>query len=223
MEKTRLRPRLRSKGLSLEIRSKANAIPLKSLIYAIKHATLKLSKKRNSNSSLYSYRLATHARELSRMVDNLKLSSNIDPEAHSKIIRASARLYVDLFYALSQDERKVYIQSFSGKSTRIRPESNLLMIPALMAEFNQPKEEVAQTLHYALYRMPFRILYDSSKSALHLALLEQNMAIKSVPYEVVEQFSQSMAGLGSTMKAIEGGSINPNDDEDAKAVSWTRR
>jgi len=187
------------------------------MLYAISHALLKVRKAKKSNATLYTHRLNTQLRELDKMVNNLKLSADLDPDIHSRSIQSSLRLYVDLFYALSRDERKAYIQQFSGKSGKIKPERNLLLIPAIMAEFDQPKDDVSKTLYYSLYRMPFKIFYDSSKDALHLALLEQNMAIKSVPYDTIEDFSQSMAGLSARMKAIETGTINPHDDEDMKA------
>lgn len=234
LEKTRsIRPRIKSKGLSLEIRCRANILPLKSLLYATAHARQNVCKPRNSNASLYAHKLTSQMRNLSYMINSLNFSGKPpkqpqqqpepganpeNPKEHSKGIESSVNTYVDLFYSVSKDERKTYMDSFNKrKSSKIKPERNLLIIPALMAELKQPKEDVSKGLFYALYKMPFKILYDSSKSALHVALLEQNMAIKSVPYETVERFSKSMTRLETRMRSIEKGLVNPHEDEEVKA------
>ena len=232
LEKTRsIRPRLRSRGLSLEIRCRANVLPFKSMVYALSHAKLKLYRSRNSNASMYGHRLTSQLRDLSSNIDALRYAatpsaaqlppeqpSPDDPERNSRLINSSILTYVDLFYTINKEERKSYIESFNNqRKTKIKKERNLLIIPALMAELNQPKEEVSTHLFNNLYSMPFKVLHESSKSALHIGILEQNMAIKSVPYETVERFSKSMSRLESRIKAIEKGSINPIEDEDIKA------
>ncbi len=218
LEKTRSRPRLRGKGLSLEIRCKANILPLKSLLYVIAHANKYVVKPKNSNASLYVHRLTAQMREIGAMANTLNGSGDINPDDHSSGIESAINAYVNLFYTATKDERKSYIESFNnGKKTKIKPERNLLIVPALMAELNQSKEEVSKGLFYYLYKMPFKILYDSSKSALHVALLEQNMAIRTVPYDTMEKFSQSMSKLESRIKSVEKGNIMPQDDEDTKA------
>lgn len=232
MEKSKsIRSKVRSKGLSLEIRYKANILPMKSMVYALSHAKLKLCKSRNSNASLYAQRLTSQARDLSYMIDSLRSSvkpvqlpqprppSNPeDPDEHSNAINSAVSTYVDTFYMISKEERKNYIESFNlSKRQKIKAERNLLIIPALMAELNQPKDDVSSTLFCKLYNMPFKVLYESSKSALHIGILEQNMAIKSVPYEVIEKFSKSMSRLETRMKNIDKGAINPQEDEEIKA------
>jgi hypothetical protein len=218
LEKTRsVRPRLRSKGLSLEIRCKANRLPLKSMLYAISHARAKLSKPK-TNANLYVHKLASHTRDLGFKIDSLNGSVDPNPDDNSDSIKSAVGLYVDLFYTISKEERKRYMEEFNEqKNRKITNERNLLIIPALMAELNMPKEEISDGLFHQLYRMPFKVLHDSSKSALHIGILEQNMAIKSVPYETVEKFSASMSRLEQRIKQIEQGRINPQDDEDLKA------
>lgn len=232
LEKTRsIRPRFRNKGLSLEIRCKANLLPMKSMVYALSHAKLKLCRPRNSNASLYAHKLSSQTRDLGYMIDSLRAppkpdappipghpQNPDDPDLHSKMINSAITTYVDLFYTINKEERKSYIESFNGeRKNKIKPERNLLIIPALMAELNQPREEISESLFCKLYSMPFKVLHDSSKSALHVGILEQNMAIKSVPYETVEKFSKSMSRLEARIKSIEKGEINPQEDEDIKA------
>lgn len=218
--------------MSLEIRCKANLLPMKSMVYALSHAKLKLCRPRNSNASLYAHKLTSQTRELSYTINSLRFLGKPfqqlpstpqplnpeDPDQNSKLISSSVLTYVELFYNISKEERKGYIESFNcERRHKIKPERNLLIIPALMAELNQPKEEIADALFYKLYSMPFKVLHQSSRSALHVGILEQNMAIKSVPYETVERFSKSMSRLESRIKSIEKGEINPQDDEDIKA------
>ena len=229
------RPKSRSRGIALEIRCRANVLPFKSLLYAIAHANKYVIKQRNSNASLYAHRLSTQMRDISSTVNSLRAataispseslarggnqdSPDMNPDSNSGRIRSAINTYVELFYNISKEERKSYIESFgSGRKTKIKPERNLLIVPALMAELKLPKEEVSNGLFHSLYKMPFKVLYDSSKSALHVALLEQNMAIRTVPYDTVESFSKSMEKLESRMKEVDGGRVEPQEDEEIKA------
>jgi len=226
IEKARpIRARLRSKGLSLEIRSRANMRPLLSLIYALAHANKNIAKSRNSNESLYAHKLVMQVRDLSSMATSLKNSNDVHPNEHSKGLEAATSAYVEMFYALNKEERKKYIDSiihqFGSRKSKIKHDRNLLIIPALMAELKQPKEDVVQGLYRNLYVMPFKLLIDSSKSALHVALFEQGIAIRTVQYETVERFSKSMQRLEERMKAVQSGELDPDEDpendEDIKA------
>lgn len=243
LERTRyLRPRLRSKGLSLEIRCKANALPLKSLLFATAYVNKYSLKQKYSNASLYSSRLNSQVSRISSIInalnlhakntksqyvhapqhpnpDNSGIASNPDdPDMHSKSMEFMINSYVELFYNVGKDERKGYIESFNrSRHTKIKPERNLLVLPALMAELKMPKKEVSSAIFRSLYKMPFKVLHDSSKSALHVALFEQNIAIRTIPYGTVESFSQSMQMLEGKIKDIESGVIKPQEDEDSKA------
>ena len=232
LERTKTsRPRIRSRGVALEIRCRANILPLKAMLYAIAHARQKACKPRNSNSTLYVPRLTTQMRELAASIDALNAHSSQpmrlaqsepqadpdDPELHSGGIESSIRTYVDFFYTISKAERKEYMETFGNPRARVGAERNLLLIPALMAEMGQPKEEVSKGLFWHLYRMPFKVLYDSSKSALHVGNLLNNMAIRSVEYGTVDSFSKSMSRLEARIKAIEKGQIRPQEDERLKA------
>ena len=210
-------PRLKIKGLSLEIRCLANRRPLMSLLYAFQHARKHVIRYKNSNTSLYAHKLTAQIRDLGATATDLKGSNDINPNDLSDSINSSIKTYVDLFYNINKDERKEYLALFNnGKKSKIKPERNLLIIPALMAELKQPKEEIAQALFYSLYRMPFKILDDSRRSAFSIALLKRNMAITSVSSDVIDKFAKSMVKFESRMKAIEGGEIDPPDDEDIK-------
>ena len=219
MEKLKsIRPRLRSRGRSLEIRCRANLLPFKSIKYALQHAKLKLHGTRKSNANLYVQKLQSKLKELDGTMDSFRDSVDIDPDRHSGELKSALDLYVELFYCISREERRQYINSFNAtRYGGIIPQRNLLIIPALMAELNEPEQELSRALFCKLYCMPFKVLHESSKSALHVGILEQNMAIISVPYKNVERFSNSMSRLESRIKTIDEGSINPHEDEDLKA------
>ena len=177
-----------------------------SLIYAFQHARKHVIKQRNSNTSLYAHRLAAQIRDLGAVSTALKGSSDLNPSDIADNIKASIKTYVDLFYSINKDERKEYLALFNGgKKTKIKPERNLLIIPALMAELKQPKDEISQALFYSLYRMPFKVLDDSRRSAFSIALLKRNMAITSVSSDIIDKFAKSMVKFESRMKMIEGG------------------
>lgn len=218
LEKTKSRPRLRSRGISVEIRCKSNIMPLKSLLYAMAYAIKYVVRPKNSNATLFVHKLVVHTKNLNSMATSLKGSAEIDPKTHSQGIQSAVNAYVDLFYNASRDERKFFIEEFNKRvKTKVRMERNLLVLPALVAELKLPKDEVSKKLFYSLYKMPLKILFDSSKTALHVALLEQNMAISTVPYDTVEKFSKSMSKLESRIKSVEKGEIDPDEDEDVKA------
>jgi hypothetical protein len=218
--------------LTTEIRFRANILPLKAMVYATAHARQKVCMGRNSNGALYVPRLTAQIRDLGNNINSLNSGArqqgpqlpdqqpeDENPDRHSKSIESAVRTYVDLFYSISKEERKGYIESFTtgkGRRTKISNERNLLVIPALMAELKQPKEEVSKGLFYSLYKMPFRVLYDSSKAALHVENFLNNMALKDLQYETVERFSKSMSRLETRMKAIEKGTISPAEDEHLK-------
>ncbi len=218
LEKTRT-PRSRSRTrtrFQTEIRCRANALPFKAILYAIAHAKQKVCRKRNTNATLFAPRLISHMRELSTAIDGLK-ALDPSPSSDPSALRTAVSTYVNLFYSLSKDERKRYIDALSGKHTKLKPEKNLLVIPALGAELRMPKDEVVGILYGSLYRMPFKIFHDSCKSALQVAMLEQSMAIKSMSTDTIEKFSRSMSKIESRMKSIENGHIMPTGDEEAKA------
>ena len=66
--------------------------------------------------------------------------------------------------------------------------------------------------------MPFKMLYNTSKSGLRLMLLQnQNgMTIKCMNYETVHDFSKSVSMLDARILEIAEGKINPIKDEELK-------
>jgi hypothetical protein len=231
LERTKV-ARHRQKGKGLEIRCRANLLPLKAMHYAIAYAKHRVCKQRNSNAVLYIPRLTAQMRDLSTIINALDsygrppdrlptsepgIGAVEDPEIRANAIRSSVKAYVDLFYMVKASERKSYMESIQRESKfGMSPGRNLLLIPALLAELNQPKEELSIGLFNSIYKMPFNVLYECSKSALHVENLLRNMAIKNMQFEIMEHFSKSLGRVEARMKAIERGVIKPSEDEKLK-------
>jgi hypothetical protein len=234
LERTKTaRPRLKSKGKGLEIRCRANLLPFRAMHYVMAHAKQRACKPRNSNAALHMPRLTAQMRDLNAVMEELdsygrpatrlaqsepNMGIAEDPEMRADAIHSAVKAYVDLFYMIKTAERKAYLDSIQRENTfRINPGRNLLLIPALMAELNQPKDELCNGIFYSLYKMPFNVLYDCSKSALHVENLLRNMAIRDIQDDVTARFSRSLAKVESRIGAIGKGIIKPEEDERIKA------
>ena len=68
-----------------------------------------------------------------------------------------------------------------------------------------------------LYSMPFRTLYNSSKAGLRLMLMQNGMAIRSMNYEMVHEFSKAVSVLDARILEIGEGKISPIKDEELKS------
>lgn len=208
-----------NKELFSEIRSKATMLPIKSLIYALMHARHKAMPLRNREMEPQLNRMGAQVKLLNLVWKDLYDYAEPDPEMLYKNFRYSLNTYVNFFYAMPKDERKEYIASVSRMRTQkgIAPEENLLLIPALMADKKEQRSNVTSWLGNAIYRAPFKALYDSSKTAMRIAMFKQNSAMRSASNTDLAAFSQSMAKLDSRIKDIEDGKINPAEDEALKS------
>ncbi|MCL5430368.1 MAG: hypothetical protein M1504_02730 [Candidatus Marsarchaeota archaeon] len=200
------------------IRCGANLIPVKGLIYALSHAkanrhvagsTRKAVKEsvKNLNKSM---------KDLTTMSDDLRSMKDVTGVELNECIRSATASYVELFYALSIDERKQYLESSHSYTKRVPREENLLLIPALMASKGEPKDNIIDFLSSNIYKMPFRVLYHASKAAVHIELLEQSMGIKSAPEPLLNGFSKALNNISDCMNQIEEGNVRPEYDEAIK-------
>ena len=208
-----------ARALSLAIRCGANLLPLKGLLYAMAHAKASRhvtgSSKEQVRISLR--RLNRQMKELAMLADDLQSMKDISGEELHKGIKRATATYVELFYNLNNDDRDSYLTSCSGhNSKKIANEQNLLLIPALMASRGESKDEITDFLSNNIYKIPFRVLYHSSKAAVHIELLEQAMGIKNAPEALIKNFSNALGNMVKCMDAIEQGSISPVADESLK-------
>ncbi len=233
MERSRT-PSLKAalKPISLEIRSRANLLPFKALIYVVSCAVLK-----SPRSS--KVRLREHYRNLSNSIKVLNSyaarlygasggaltvtgavtppPSEPDPYTMADTLRSAVDNYVSLFYSMTTHERAAYIKSMSAVRHRIKRESNMLFMPAILGEAGEDQKTVREGLFRHLYAMPFKMLCATSKAGLRLMLLQNGMAIKSINYERMHEFSKSVSVLDARLLEIAEGRISPIEDEELKS------
>ncbi len=148
------------------------------------------------------------------MATDLQKMREIEGDEFYAAIKAATFAYVDVFYHLDNHQRDSFITSCSGHhGKKIAHEQNLLLIPAIMASRGESKADVTNYLSCAMYRVPFRVLFHSSKAAMHIELLQQAMGLKSSPDSHLKRFSTTLANMEKCMNQIEEGKVNPEIDE----------
>ncbi len=221
MQKLKLKARDRTalKTLSLAIRCGANLLPVKGMLYAMSHAKASRyvtgSQKQEVHASLQ--RMGRYIRELSLLASDLQRMREVSGTTFHRQLRLATISYVNVFYSMDNAKRDSYLESCVGHSRKIENEQNLLLIPAIMASRGEPKNDVIQFLSNNIYKIPFRVLYHSSKAAVHIELLEQAMGIKAAPEEEqMRDFSSTLGKLERRMQEIQEGGIKPEVDEALK-------
>ncbi len=210
-----------SRITSLEIRSRSNALPVKSLIYAISHALNDPNIKREVSNNGISHRASTLSRHISRLCrisDALCRAGVVNPDAMYSTLRAATTSYVNFFYSMKQSTLNGFIEQFylTDVCRRVRPENNLLVMPALMATKKDNRRKVSAHILNNLYRMPINFVYKNSKAAMHVELLEQSLSAKSISDSDLDRFSDSLKRLDLLVESIKNGNVNPTADEDVK-------
>ena len=211
------------RATSLEIRAKANALPLKSLIYALSHTVANPIIENDAKNDGIGRRvqmLSRHIANLNRMADVLSRSGIVRADVMYREMASAATSYVNLFYAMRHSSRTGYIARCytDGTCSRVKPENTMLVMPALMATKREKRNRVASTLTRHLYSMPLRVVYRTSKAAMHVELLEQAMSVKHVPDSALRRFSSSLKKMDALIHAIENGAIDPQSDERLKEL-----
>ena len=70
-------------------------------------------------------------------------------------IKSAIDNYVSLFYSMNTQERAAYIKSMSAVRYRIKKESNMLFMAAILGEAGEEQKAVKDGLFRHLYSMPF--------------------------------------------------------------------
>ncbi len=218
MERTKpLQANRKETQLFKEICCRANLLPFQSLIYAISYARLSARAPKGSRATSCRQKLLVHLNTLRVLAKLLQSSVEIDSTLSYMNMKSAVSNYVSLFYAMDGKERRGYIDMASAHVVDgIRPENNLLLVPALMASSGKPKHSAITGIEIALYKKPFRLLYDASTAALQVMRLRQRIALEHSSEECTAEFSGSLTKLDSRIKSIEYGIINPESDERAK-------
>jgi hypothetical protein len=232
LERSRI-PSLKAalRPLTLEIRSRANLLPFKALIYVTSSAVLKSPKSSRARLKEQYKNLTNTIKVLNAYADRLYGTagpglpgagagstppSEPDPYSMADTLKSSIDNYVSLFYSMASHERSTYVKSMSSIKHRVKRENNMLFIPSIFAEDGEDPKVVKTGLFKHLYSMPFKMLYNTSKSGLRIMLLQDGMAIKSVNYEMVHDFSKSVSVLDAKILEISEGRISPIKDEELK-------
>lgn len=227
MERTKF-PTLKSarRSQTVEIRSRANLLPFKALIYAVSSAQLKAPRSSRERLREQFKNLTNSMRILNLYAERFynasgptpsgPNASEPDPLSSTETIKTAIDNYVSLFYCMTTHERASYIRALSGMRHKVKNESNMLYFPAIMSEAGEEQKTVKGDLFKHLYAMPFRILCNSSKTGLRVMLQQTGMAVGSVKYEVMHDFSKSVSLLDARMLDIASGKINPIKDEELK-------
>ncbi len=213
---------LHFKANTKEIRARANMLPMKSMLYAISHALSDPAIKAETGAAARRRIgvLSRHHTSLSRMVLYLGNLSEINPSQQYGAIASAAHSYVNLFYSMNHRRVQDYVQRHSGSSIskRVKPENNLLLLPAISATKGTRRSTVHTTITRNLYAMPLRFLYDKTKSAMRLELFQQAVGVKSAKESALAGFSATMKNIEALLNGIGSGEINPQSDERAKEM-----
>ena len=199
-----------------EIRSRSNLIPFKAMIYASSLAMLKAPKVRSANTKQQYLNVANHLKILDYYATRLYGNAEPDPNSLADTLKAGVGSYVDLFYAMDTRERDSYVRSISREGHGARSNSNLLFIPSIMSEAGEDPEDVKNGLFRHLYAVPFKTLHNASRTGIRVLLMENRMAVKSVRYDMLHDFSKSLSQINTKISDILGGSISPSADEEMK-------
>lgn len=205
----------------MAIRCGANLLPVKGLLYAMAHAKASRfvtgSSKQDVQISVR--KLAKYIQELTDLAVDLQKMQEVSGSSLHREIRLAVMAYVNLFYNMDESQRSSYLEScigHSGRKKKIPHEQNLLLIPALMASRGEARNDVTNFLSNAIYKIPFRVLYHSSKAAIHIELFQQAAGLKAAPDKEIERFSGLLEKVAGKMDGIEEGKVQPEEDEELK-------
>ncbi len=204
------------KKLSTAIRSGANLLSVLSLIYSMQY--VKKSKYVAGTSNPIT---RMKMQEMTKKMDSLKTFAKklqkmdeVSGDEFYNNIYDGVSVYTDLFYNMNADTINNYIINAEGHTLmNINRENNMLILPAIMALRNEQKTDIINFITNHLYKVPFKVLYHSSKAALHVELLEQSMGVKNVPIDITNNINNLLNILNDKTIEIERGNINPIQDE----------
>ncbi len=205
------------------MRKGANMLPVKSMLYAISHAMADPSIKaeaRSANTRKRISGLAKHLSMLYLLASDYGSDEQTRPSGLFSAITSAAHSYVSLFYTINGANRSAYIERHSNGSAgrRVKPENNLLLMPAIMAERGERRSQVYSTIVRSLHAMPVRFLYEKSRAAMKIEILQQGMGLKGAGEPALSRLSLSMAEVESLIMRIGNGVINPEGDEMVKEL-----
>ena len=196
-------------SVSARIRRGACVLPLKSMLCALSYAAPRFRLNSNANSIDLTRHIAVMGSSLSEMQNG----KDVDPELRYERINDALADYVRVFYTVGESRCSKYLQRCAAEFKRIPTQNNLLAISAIMALQGEASDHVASMLSRRLYAMPVTALHKAGRTIRSIELLEQSMAIKSMPMEAIDRFSASIKRLELKRLRIYSGKITPVGDE----------
>jgi len=213
--KTKISRDNRFKRLSTAIKCGANLLPILSVLYSIQHAK-KSSYILETSNPIVKMNLQDMTEKMNTLkilAKKLQKMEDVGEDELYKNIYDATSSYVNLFYNMSEDAINNYLINSEGHiSKNINRENNLLLIPAIMAARGEPASDVIDFITYNIYKVPFKVLYHSSKAALHIELLEQSIGVKTIPVQIINNLNLLLEQLEKRTKEIENGNIKPEED-----------
>lgn len=184
-------------------------LPLKSMLCALSYAAPRFRLSSNANK----INLTRHMALMGSTLSEMQSGRDVDPELRQERINAALEDYVAVFYSVGEARCSKYLQRCATEFRRIPTKHNLLAISAIMALHGEPRDHVVSMLSRRLYAMPVTALHKAGRTIHSIELLEQSMAIKSMPMEAMDRFSMWIRRLELKRAKIYAGKITPTGDE----------
>ena len=205
----------------VQIRRRANLLPIKGMLYAISHAIADQSVKSDAKSGSSRRRINGISKHFSKLHFLASgYDDDISPSEMLAILTSASRSYVNLFYSMKGSNRSSYIarHSNSPAGRSVSPERNLLLIPAIMASRRERRSLAYSTIIKGLYSMPARFLYNRAAAAMKLEAMQQGLGLKGAKDSALSRLSLSMSQMESMISRMLAGGANPESDEMIKEL-----
>lgn len=201
--------------------SRVNLLSIKSVMFAITYAMKETPSIFTKNKEVMARdmrRLSRRLATLSAMAGQHYLDEKVEPARMHGVLKTSITAYVSLFYDANPSELDMYMAKCkaSGAGRKLKPDQNMLLIPAMMASKDQPKSAAVNMLLAGVYKKPFKALYDSSKASLHMEFFKRSLAIANTTNQSLESFSKTLDRMSLLLKGIDAYDIHPEEDDAKK-------
>ncbi len=224
MQKVKSRPTVKSRSSRARARrvmSRVNLLSIKSVILSIKYAMKEAPETFTRNRES----MARDMRRLSKRLSTLESMAavhyndlGIEPARMYGVLKTSVTAYVNLFYDANASELDMYVAKCKASTMgkKLKPEQNMLLIPAMMASRGEPKSTAIGMLLAGVYKKPFKALYDSSRASLHMEFFKRSLAMANATDQSLESFSQTLDRMSTLLKSIDANDLHPAEDERRK-------
>ena len=212
----------KSRQLKIRLRNNLNLLPVRALVLSSRYAADSIRvclAKKNPRAEQAIERLNGSLSDLKVIERTLKAGEETDPLDLYRGLRSSSASYVGLFYSLYPEELKKYVKLCETRNIGDKdgkPEDNMLLFPAILAQRGVPKGTTTKRLAISLYNKPYGFLHRYSMEAIRIDLFEQSISIKNIPDSVVACITGFMQSVRDRIAQQETIELKPAADETAK-------